>query len=261
MDKIDEQFPGLGERLKKYRTAAGLSADKLAEKVREKFPNTGVSRQVIFNVEKGRREIKLSELFEISMIININPVALICDWSKPFETIKSGPFKDFLPEEVSMYLNSSWGSDTVSMSSEARKQPDFTDNFILIYGDLLMNLLASFETDYGRNNIKFCADAIEKAKACVTNLQSVNAEIPDEYMERFQRDLELMESLADSNEEVRKQWHMLQELNTEIYKYRQGSDNETTADYVNRMENYNRVAKLRNRFMIGTETSPIVQLV
>lgn len=210
MNTTTEKFPGLGERLKKYRLAAGLSADKLVEKVHNRFPDTGVSRQIVFNIEKGRREIRLDELCEISMALDIEPTALICDFSKPFDTITYGPFKDCLPEDVtSFFYTFTSESDLELLDTD---NPTCSDNCILIYGTTLTYMLSGFEAPYKRSEFILCPTAIEGARSCIKELRNLNAEIPPELIERFNRDLELMKQIAENDPKISEQWNTVKAI-------------------------------------------------
>ena len=106
MDKKINDFPGVGNRLRNYRVKAGFTAETLASAVKEKFPNTGVSRQTIFNIENERRRMDLSSLVEIARTLNINPLSLLCDLGQPFETVSdSGPLAGLTPLEAVSYTH------------------------------------------------------------------------------------------------------------------------------------------------------------
>lgn len=101
MDVKINDFPGIGNRLKKYRLKAGFTAETLGSAVKEKFPNTGVSRQTIFNIENERRRMDMSSLIEIARTLDINPLSLLCDLGKPFEIVADdGPLAGLTPVGV-----------------------------------------------------------------------------------------------------------------------------------------------------------------
>ena len=87
MDARLNDFPEVGKRLKTYRLAAGYTAETLAAAVSKKFPDSGVSRQLVFNIENGRRRMDLSSLIEIARTINVNPLSILCDLDRPFMRI------------------------------------------------------------------------------------------------------------------------------------------------------------------------------
>ena len=192
--------------MKKYRLAAGLSADKLVEKIRGQFPDTGVSRQVIFNIEKGRREIRLDELCEISMALDIKPTALICDYSKPFRRIRSGVFDNFLPIEVTnFFYTETFDEDSL----DSNESPDHTDNMILTYATQVMYALDSFERAYAREDFPTCSFAVEDAKANIKALQKLDIDIPDGYMQRFSDCTALLSNLPKEYKEMGKRWNTI----------------------------------------------------
>lgn len=196
-----EEFPGLGERLKKYRLAAGLSADELARKTREKFPDTGVSRQIIFNIEKGRRDMKLGELFELSMTLNINPTSLICDKSKPFDVIEEGPLKGYLPGDVDDFF---W---TYNGERDSDKGLDFNDLRATNYGSELLKTLDEFKTSFRNKEYSFCIGAVDIAKQNIEKLQEFGIAIPENVMQQFKQDEGIASDLASRNSASNKQEH------------------------------------------------------
>lgn len=122
MDAKINDFPEIGKRLKKYRLKAGYTAETLAAAVRDKCPNTGVSRQSIFNIENERRRMDLSSLIEISRTIGINPLSLLCDLSQPFTPIEDGtPLGGMTPIDVCHLFGVN------SFSIDTSKNPDAPD--------------------------------------------------------------------------------------------------------------------------------------
>lgn len=100
MDARLNDFPEVGKRLKTYRLAAGYTAETLAAAVSKKFPDSGVSRQLVFNIENGRRRMDLSSLIEIARTINVNPLSILCDLDRPFMRIESGSLSGLTPMGV-----------------------------------------------------------------------------------------------------------------------------------------------------------------
>lgn len=88
-------IPGLGARLRKYRESKGMTAEMMGDSVHERFPDTTISRQVIFNIESGRKtDISVTELVHLARTLDIPPTALLSDYDEPFEHPEEGPFKD-----------------------------------------------------------------------------------------------------------------------------------------------------------------------
>lgn len=70
---------GIGKRLAKYRTLAGLSARELAEQA-----GSGLSRGVIANVESGRKQdLTVDQLISISAVLRIPPAVLALPLDTP----------------------------------------------------------------------------------------------------------------------------------------------------------------------------------
>ena len=110
-------IPGLGERLRKYREAQQLTAAMLATKTQEIFPDTTISRQVIFNIENGRKtDVSVTELVQLAGALDVPPSALLCDFDKPFEEPTEGPFKMY--DAVSV----------LDLFSVKEKYPDYIEN-------------------------------------------------------------------------------------------------------------------------------------
>lgn len=193
-----ENFPGLGERLKKYRSAVGLSADNLVENVHNRFPNTGVSRQIIFNIEKGRREIRLDELFEIAATLNIHPTSLLYDKSKPLDVIESGTLKGYRPTDVELAL-SGWpdGSN--------RKQPDLDDLESTRLGMHLLLALDEFDDDMGDHEYLLAVSHYSYAGSFIKKLRDMEVNLPESVTQRFERDENIMNGLANKDPKVRKE--------------------------------------------------------
>lgn len=110
-------IPGLGERLRKYREAQNLTAAMLATETQEIFPDTTISRQVIFNIENGRKtDVNVTELVQLARALDVPPSALLCDFDKPFEEPTEGPFKMY--DAVSV----------LDLFSAKEKYPDYSKN-------------------------------------------------------------------------------------------------------------------------------------
>ena len=142
MDKKINDFPGVGNRLRNYRVKAGFTAETLASAVKEKFPNTGVSRQTIFNIENERRRMDLSSLIEIARTLNINPLSLLCDLGQPFETVSdSGPLAGLTPLEVCSMFSIKRDSHNAHGKMDA---PDKTE---IGLAEIALNLAEKYETE------------------------------------------------------------------------------------------------------------------
>lgn len=77
---------GIGNRIRRYRTENGESANSLAEKLRERFGSGCPSRQMIANLETGqKKDITVTELLQFAQVLGVSPVALICDIEQPWE--------------------------------------------------------------------------------------------------------------------------------------------------------------------------------
>lgn len=119
-EKVNAGIPGLGYRLKLFRTSFGYSAQGLAEAIRAKHEDTSVTRQVIFNVENGRKtDLSITELVHIADGLDLPYLALLCDLTEPYKSIVGGPFSGKTPYEViqafdpsneDIPINDKWGS-------------------------------------------------------------------------------------------------------------------------------------------------------
>lgn len=143
----DKNFPGLGKRLRTFRKRAKLTAEELAEKIKLKFPNTGVSRQVLFNIEKGRKECSLAGLFEICLTLEIQPINLLCDTGKPFATTSSGTFAGKTPIEIADELNiGKLQPLNPSTNNPSRTLPDTPERMIMDIARQAVSTLNSSES-------------------------------------------------------------------------------------------------------------------
>ena len=77
----------IGSRIQKYRDAAGLSQEKLAEQ-------TGVSTIFISYIERGTRQPSLESFIKIANVLKVSTDALLTD-------VLENPYK----ERASSYLN------------------------------------------------------------------------------------------------------------------------------------------------------------
>lgn len=69
----------IGQMVARFRKERGQSAAELAQR-------TGISRDVIANLENGRkRDVTVSELFALAAGLEVPPLALIADLSKPLD--------------------------------------------------------------------------------------------------------------------------------------------------------------------------------
>lgn len=101
MENADVGIPGLGKRLKVFRTSFGYSAQGLAEAIRAKHEDTSITRQVIFNIENGRKtDLSITELVHIADGLCLPYLSLVCDLTEPYKSIVGGPFAGKTPYEV-----------------------------------------------------------------------------------------------------------------------------------------------------------------
>jgi len=101
MEKVDVGIPGLGERLKTFRTSFGYSAQGLAEAIRTKHKDTSITRQVIFNIENGRKnDLSITELVHIADGLSLPYLSLVCNLREPYISIVGGPFAGKTPYQV-----------------------------------------------------------------------------------------------------------------------------------------------------------------
>ena len=99
--KVMVGIPGLGERLRLFRRSFGFSAQELSERIQSEHKDSSITRQVIFNIENGRKtDLTVTELVYISDALGLPYTALICDFTEPFRPIPSGPFKGKSTYEV-----------------------------------------------------------------------------------------------------------------------------------------------------------------
>lgn len=85
MTTSGERAPSLvGQRLERVRSARKLSAAELAARV----PAGSITKTVITNVESGRkRDLTVTELVQIAAALDISPLFLIVDTTKPWEPL------------------------------------------------------------------------------------------------------------------------------------------------------------------------------
>ena len=83
-----------------------MSAKALSQLVLEKYPESTLTRQVIFNIENDRKgDLSIAELFQLSDCLNIPPLALLCDIEDPDKKIEDGPFKGKTNRQVCLFFD------------------------------------------------------------------------------------------------------------------------------------------------------------
>uniref|UniRef100_A0ABS3IWF8 Helix-turn-helix transcriptional regulator n=2 Tax=Bifidobacterium asteroides TaxID=1684 RepID=A0ABS3IWF8_9BIFI len=117
-NNIPRGIPDLGKRLRLFRKSFGYSAQALAELIKSKHEDSSITRQVIFNIENGRKtDLTITELVYISDAMGLPYSALLCDLTQPFLPIQSGPFMgkntydvidDFDPRKTEIAINDEW---------------------------------------------------------------------------------------------------------------------------------------------------------
>lgn len=116
--KTVDGIPGLGDRLRLFRKSCGYSAQELSDLIQAKHEDSSITRQVIFNIENGRKtDLTITELVYLSDAIGLPYTALLCDLTQPFLPIESGPFAhkstydvidDFDPRKSSFSIDDQW---------------------------------------------------------------------------------------------------------------------------------------------------------
>ena len=88
-----------GSYLKKLRAQAGLSQDKLAEKM-------GVSKNTIQNWESGKTNIKIKNITKLSRILNVPESEITAELSRSNDSQENNNWPDFLFDDDNGQVNS-----------------------------------------------------------------------------------------------------------------------------------------------------------
>ena len=75
-------YPSIGEKIRKYRKARGLTQDKLAEK-------TGLSTNFLGALERAEKNLTLANLINIANALDVTADILLCDEIKNGYKIKA----------------------------------------------------------------------------------------------------------------------------------------------------------------------------
>lgn len=87
--------------LRRYRKAAGFTAQRLADAVCDKHPEAGITNTVVFSIESGRGNfLTVPELVWFAEALEVRPILLLCDCEQPYVVADSGPFAGLTPIQV-----------------------------------------------------------------------------------------------------------------------------------------------------------------
>lgn len=74
-----------GDRLQRYRKRSKVSAAKLADILNDVYGEGTISRDIINNIENGRRvDLSFERIIQLSYGLEISPIVLIVDLEQPF---------------------------------------------------------------------------------------------------------------------------------------------------------------------------------
>lgn len=195
MDKRKKQLegiPDLGKRLRLFRKSFGYSAQGLSEHIRSQHEDSTITRQVIFNIENGRKtDLTITELVYISDAMGLPYTALLCDLTEPFRIIKSGPFNNktnygviekFDPQKNELAVNENWFSLNCYLDPAIELMKNI-DQFDFSKSILVRNQRGEQLSDSKAALITMKA-ALSYMEADLQDLKDLGAYVPEEYINK-----------------------------------------------------------------------------
>lgn len=193
-NKVMAGIPGLGERLRLFRKSFGYSAQELSERIQTEHQDASITRQVIFNIENGRKtDLTVTELVYISDALGLPYSALICDLTEPFRPIPSGPFKGkstyevinrFDPEKnADVTVNDEW--DSLNMYLAPAINLVDTIKFFDSTKEALIRPHDTSDIEREKTQLTLLKIYLAGMETDVKNLKNAGAYVPEAYIAKI----------------------------------------------------------------------------
>lgn len=183
----------IGQMVARYRKERKQSAAELARR-------SGISRDVIANLENGRkRDVTVSELFALASGIEVSPMALIADLSRPFDE----PNDDFTKYASNNYTLARWFRGEHEALNKTVRDDDSI--WLRFYNE---NSILEALTNLGRNTIRAHLAPDFALRSCWTgsladlDRETLTQNLTRQYELSLGRDKVIRKQLAELGAEV-----------------------------------------------------------